>query len=191
MYTHTCIYTHTYTRAHTYAHTIHTCAHTYTHAHVNTHMHTQYTHVQKHACAHTYTHAHVNTHTHTYYSLLYSPTTTACGHSFCRICLSRSFDFSPLCPVCRSPLAEVRGISLVPGPSHHPVFDRLQYAKTEGGRPGLFCHVNDISVYLGRQRGEGSPIEGTHFAHVFFVLNQEQYVSRFANVESPALETTR
>jgi len=40
--------------------------------------------------------------------LLYSPTTTVCGHSFCRICLSRSFDHSPFCPVCRSPLVEVR-----------------------------------------------------------------------------------
>ena len=27
------------------------------------------------------------------------------------------------------------------------------------GRPGPFCHLNDVSVYLGRQRGEGSPIE--------------------------------
>ena len=63
-----------------------------------------------HTCTREHTHAHVNTHMHTNYSLLYSPTTTACGHSFCRICLSRSFDFSPLCPVCRSPLAEVRAV---------------------------------------------------------------------------------
>ena len=56
--------------------------------------------------------------------------------------------------------------SLVPRPSHHPVFDRLQYAKMEGeGRLGIIYHVNDVSVYLGRQRvdrgGEGSPIKKT------------------------------
>ena len=45
--------------------------------------------------------------------------------------------------------------SLVPRPSHHPVFDRLQYAKTEGEGLVSFYHVNDVSVYLGRQRGGG------------------------------------
>ena len=39
-----------------------------------------------------------------------------------------------------------------------PVFDRLQYAKTRRGRPGPFYHMNEVSVSLGRQRGEGSPI---------------------------------
>ena len=33
--------------------------------------------------------------------------------------------------------------------------------KNGGGRPGPFYHMNDINVYLGRQRGEGSPIETT------------------------------
>ena len=28
-----------------------------------------------------------------------------------------------------------------------------------GGRPGPFYHVNDVSVYQGRQRGEGSLIK--------------------------------
>ena len=32
--------------------------------------------------------------------------------------------------------------------------------------------------------GEGSPIERTHFVHPFFVLKQEQYVFRFANVQN-------
>ena len=48
---------------------------------------------------------------------------------------------------------------LVPRPSHRPVFDRLQYAKTEGEAWYIY-HVNDISVYLGygnRQRGGGVP----------------------------------
>ena len=73
-------------------------------------------------------------------------------------------------------------------PSHHPVFDCLQYAKT-GERPGPFYHVNDISVYLGRQRGEGSPIEITHFTHTFFILNQEQYIFDSRTFESPPLRT--
>ena len=29
------------------------------------------------------------------------------------------------------------------------------YARNGGGRPGSFYHVDDINVYLGRQRGEG------------------------------------
>ena len=44
---------------------------------------------------------------------------------------------------------------------------------------GQFYHMNDVSVYLGRQRGAGVP---NHFVHAFFVLNQEQYVFHFANV---------
>ena len=101
MHTHTCalaLYTHLYTCACTHMH-VHTHTHTSTHTSMSTHTH-----------MHVHTHTHTNTYMHSYYSLLYSPTTTACGHSFCRICLSRSFDFSPLCPVCRSPLAEVREI---------------------------------------------------------------------------------
>ena len=44
--------------------------------------------------------------------------------------------------------------------------------------------MNDISFYLGRQRGEGSLIEKTHFVNAFFVFNQEQYAFRFANVQN-------
>ena len=47
--------------------------------------------------------------------------------------------------------------SLVPRPSHHPVFWSLAVCKNGGGRPGPFYHMNDISVYLSRQRGEGVP----------------------------------
>ena len=42
---------------------------------------------------------------------------------------------------------------LVPRPCHHSVFDCS--AQNGGGRPGTFCHVNDVSVYLGRPRGGG------------------------------------
>ena len=44
--------------------------------------------------------------------------------------------------------------SLVPRPSHRPVFDRLQYAKR--GK-AWSIYVNDISVYLSRQRGGEVP----------------------------------
>ena len=42
-------------------------------------------------------------------------------------------------------------ISFIPGPSHHPVFDCLQYAKTEGVH---FYHVNDINVYCRMHFGQ-------------------------------------
>jgi hypothetical protein len=41
--------------------------------------------------------------------ILLDPITTFCGHTFCRSCLCRSFDHTPLCPVCRSALSEVSG----------------------------------------------------------------------------------
>ena len=43
---------------------------------------------------------------------------------------------------------------LIPRPSHLQVFDCLQYAKMEGEILVHFYHMNDVSVYLGRQRGE-------------------------------------
>ena len=64
--------------------------------------------------------------------------------------------------------------SLVPRLSRAPSsFWSLAVCKNGGGRPSLFYHVNDISVYLGRQRGEG---------YVFFILNQERCHFRLANV---------
>ena len=48
--------------------------------------------------------------------------------------------------------------SLVPRLSRAPSsFWSLAVCKNGGGRPSLFYHVNDVSVYLGRQRGGGSP----------------------------------
>ena len=37
--------------------------------------------------------------------LLYEPTTTVCGHTFCRLCLARSLDHNNLCPFCRMGLS--------------------------------------------------------------------------------------
>ena len=49
-------------------------------------------------------------------------------------------------------------LSLVPRASHCPVFHCLQYAKAEGG--GLVPFImSDVSVYLGRRRGEGPPLK--------------------------------
>jgi len=48
--------------------------------------------------------------------------------------------------------------SPVPRPSHVPSsFWSLAVCKNGGGRPGTIYHVNDVSVYLGRQRGGGVP----------------------------------
>ena len=43
-----------------------------------------------------------------------------------------------------SPLPLPVQSNLVLRHSHHPVFDRLQYAKGGGGRPDPFYHVNDV-----------------------------------------------
>ena len=59
--------------------------------------------------------------------------------------------------------------SFVPRSSHYPVFDHLQKWRR---RPGPFYHMNDISVYLGRQR-EGPPLEELLFAHTFLCFEPE------------------
>ncbi len=40
------------------------------------------------------------------FRLLFVPTTTPCGHTFCRACLDRSIDHTPNCPLCKLSLAE-------------------------------------------------------------------------------------
>ena len=48
------------------------------------------------------------------YNLLLDPITTPCGHTLCRICLTRTLDHSLHCPVCR------RGLGLPPSLTGHP-----------------------------------------------------------------------
>eukprot|EP01117_Protostelium_nocturnum_P005607 TRINITY_DN2022_c2_g1_i2.p1 TRINITY_DN2022_c2_g1~~TRINITY_DN2022_c2_g1_i2.p1 ORF type:complete len:706 (+),score=230.29 TRINITY_DN2022_c2_g1_i2:318-2435(+) len=38
------------------------------------------------------------------FELLYDPLTPKCGHTFCRICLSRALDHNDACPICRHAL---------------------------------------------------------------------------------------
>jgi Lon protease-like protein len=38
------------------------------------------------------------------YNMMLDPTTTSCGHTFCRRCLTRVLDHSDICPVCRRDL---------------------------------------------------------------------------------------
>ncbi|KAF2712473.1 hypothetical protein K504DRAFT_373337 [Pleomassaria siparia CBS 279.74] len=38
------------------------------------------------------------------YNMMLDPTTTACGHTFCRRCLTRVMDHSNICPLCRRDL---------------------------------------------------------------------------------------
>ena len=47
--------------------------------------------------------------------------------------------------------------------------------------------MNDVSVYLGRHKEEESPIKIMPSAHMLFVLNQEQYVFHFANVQNSSI----
>ena len=84
-------------------------------------------------------------------------------------------------------------LSLVPRPSHCPVlissFDCLQYAKW--GRPGPFYHVNDIDVYLDKQRGEGH--SNRESAHFLCSVQQAQLFFRFVNIlnSNTWINTTR
>ena len=88
------------------------------------------------------------------------------------------------CNTCRMSLISISVIqigtyldesSLVPRLSHHP----LAVCKNGGEKPGPFYHINDV-----RDRGGGGvPNWKNAFrAFSFFVLNQERYVLRFANV---------
>ena len=52
------------------------------------------------------------------------------------------------------------------------------------GSPGSIYHTNDISFHLVDKLGEESLIERTNFVHTFFVLNQERYAFRFANIQN-------
>ena len=84
-------------------------------------------------------------------------------------------------------------LSLVPRPSHCPVlissFDCLQYAKW--GRPGPFYHVNDIDVYLDKQRGEGH--SNRESAHFLCSVQQTQLFFCFVNIlnSNTWINTTR
>ena len=69
----------------------------------------------------------------------------------------------------------LKAVSLIPRPSHHPVF---AVCKNGGERPGPFYHMNDVSVYLGRQRGGGVP----NWKKVFCAC--ERYIFRFTNVKN-------
>ena len=50
--------------------------------------------------------------------------------------------------------------------------------------PSPFYHGNDISVYLGRQRGGGVLKQKNAFAHAFFILNQEWCIFHLVNVRN-------
>ena len=39
--------------------------------------------------------------------MLWQPVNTPCGHTFCRICLNRSLDHTPYCPLCKTSLKKV------------------------------------------------------------------------------------
>ena len=49
------------------------------------------------------------------FGLMVDPFTTACGHTFCRKCVVRVLDHSPLCPICRRSLPMSSGVLTQPG----------------------------------------------------------------------------
>lgn len=40
--------------------------------------------------------------------IFWQPVTTPCGHTFCRMCLDRSFDHQPNCPLCKTCLSNIQ-----------------------------------------------------------------------------------
>ena len=60
--------------------------------------------------------------------------------------------------------------SLVPWPSHHPVFDRCSMLKRRGKAWSIY-HVNDVSAYLGRQRRGGVPDWKNELEAFFLVVS--------------------
>lgn len=48
------------------------------------------------------------------YALIHDPLTTPCGHTFCRKCVARMIDHSPLCAVCRRTLRLPPGVRGIP-----------------------------------------------------------------------------
>ena len=72
--------------------------------------------------------------------------------------------------------------SLVPRPSHRPVFDRLQVCKNGGGRPGIIYHVNYVSVYLGRQRSPRWKRRILRMCSLFWTMSDMLF--HFANVRN-------
>lgn len=48
------------------------------------------------------------------YALIHDPLTTPCGHTFCRKCVARMIDHSPLCAICRRALRLPPGVRSIP-----------------------------------------------------------------------------
>ena len=86
------------------------------------------------------------------------------------------------------------GISKIT-PVNHPSLHNLCYfwiacniQNWRGKAWSFFYHVSDVNVYINRQKGGGVPSEGMHFAHAFFVPNNE--FSTLKNVLIPVLGQT-
>ena len=81
-------------------------------------------------------------------------------------------------------------ISFIPGPSHHPVFDCLQYAKTKGVH---FYHVNDINVYcrmhFGQYQASSAVLGGTGNEDYYLIRTKcSQTLNLFMQqVEAPCI----
>ena len=58
--------------------------------------------------------AHKELDCHICYNMMLDPTTTACGHTFCRKCLTRVLDHSNVCPVCRHDLLILPSLATQP-----------------------------------------------------------------------------
>ena len=57
-------------------------------------------------------------------------------------------------------------------------------ACSRGGRPGSFHHMNDVSVYLGRQKGKGSPDQVNKFRASVLSFEPGTLCFCFANIRN-------
>lgn len=60
------------------------------------------------------------------YSMLLSPLTTPCGHTYCRPCVQRVLDHSPYCPICRSRLRMSASLTKAQYPDNAKIAKLLQ-----------------------------------------------------------------
>ncbi|KAF2115880.1 PUA-like domain-containing protein [Lophiotrema nucula] len=82
------------------------------------------------------------------YNMMLDPTTTPCGHTFCRRCLTRVLDHANICPICR------RNLPIPPSLQNHPSNTTL-VAILDGLCPDLVA-ARSQALNLEEQAGEAT-----------------------------------
>ena len=106
------------------------------------------------------------------YALLLDPLTLTCGHTFCRKCVARVLDHSPLCPVCR------RELNMPPSLDSEPGNKRLM---------SLLMNLCPDHVAAREEAAaqEESPTTGEHNVPLFIVTLAYPSMPTFLHVFEP------